>query len=215
MPHALPHIIIKFNLFLQLSCHLLYTESVILYALRCFKIKILHSMNYCLNYVFRSTCAYPHLYLHMQSFAWHWLFEIQTLDSARYKCGHNNSATNGGEVCSRPLVWGGPQISSQSGSSFTYHMGSFCFNVDFKSACFLLHFMLPIEHADFVSGLAGSLAAQRLNFISCPQFKMSAPPPPTHIHTQSSPTFCICPVLSSGWKSLHFIISHSVLIILH
>ena len=121
----------------------------------------------------------------------------------------------GGEVCSRPLVWGGPQISSQSGSSFTYHMGSFCFNVNFKSACFLLHFMLPIEHADFVSGLAGSLAAQRLNFISCPQFKMSAPPPPTHIHTQSSPTFCICPVLSSGWKSLHFIISHSVLIILH
>ena len=104
----------------------------------------------------------------------------------------------GGGFCSNPPGGGGPQISSQSGSSFTYHMGSFCFNVNFKSASFLLHFMLPIEHADFVSGLAGSLAAQRLNFISCPQFKMSAPPPPTHIHTQSSPTFCICPVLSSG-----------------
>ena len=122
----------------------------------------------------------------------------------------------GGEFCSRPLVWGGPQISSQSGSSFTYHMGSFCFNVDFKSACFLLHFMLPIEHADFVSGLAGSLAAQRLNFISCPQFKMSAPlpsplspPPHRHIYTHNrAPLFVFalyCQVVENLCTSLYHI----------
>ena len=88
-------------------------------------------------------------------------------------------------------------------------MGSFCFNVDFKSACFLLHFVLPIEHADFVSGLAGSLAAQRLNFISCPQFKMSAPlPSPTDTYTHTiEPHFLYLPCIVKWLKisALHYI----------